>query len=107
MAAIDLEGDNFVLIYSQAGNKNPREVKCWLMATIKSCVKVKLKQLLEETKEMRDIQDIAEKMGLTKKEIFYELWNQSAKNSKQDIDILLETEDYPTISTQVKNVIKK
>lgn len=40
------------------------------MATIESSVKKKLKVLLDETKDMRDIQDIAEKMGLRKKEIF-------------------------------------
>lgn len=77
------------------------------MATIESSVKIKLKELLDETKDMRDIQDIAEKMGLTKKEIFFELWNQSPKNTKQDIDILLETEDYATISAQIKNTLRK
>lgn len=62
---------------------------------------------MHRTKDTQEIQDVAEKMGLTKKEIFLELWNQSPKKSRADFDILLETEDYHTIIAQIKNTLKK
>mgnify|MGYP000854555254 CR=1 FL=1 len=43
MTAIDLDGDRFLLVYSKAANSNIRETKYWLMATIESTIKTKLK----------------------------------------------------------------
>jgi predicted regulator of amino acid metabolism with ACT domain len=96
-----------VVIYTRLNNRNPRELKYWLTGTVSTNVKLKLKDLMSRTKDTLEIQDVAEKMGLTKKEIFLELWNQSTKSTKEDFDILLETEDYHTIIAQIKNTLKK
>jgi hypothetical protein len=60
-----------------------------------------------DSHDLQDIQDVAEKMGLMKKEIFLELWGQSSKRTKNDFDILLETEDYKTIMAQIKVALRK
>lgn len=59
MTAIDLDGDRFLLVYAKAVNSNLRETKYWLMATVESTVKTKLKQLLVDTRDLQDIQDVA------------------------------------------------
>jgi hypothetical protein len=107
MAAIDLEGDKFLLVHAHASNRSTQYTKYWLMTTIESNVKAKLKELLMDSHDLQDIQDVAEKMGLMKKEIFLELWGQSSKRTKNDLDILLETEDYKTIMAQIKVALRK
>lgn len=46
-------------------------------------------------------------MGMKKKEMFLELWCQSSKRTKADLDILLETEDYKIIMAELKKALRK
>ena len=62
---------------------------------------------MDRTSDQHEIHEIAEKMGMSRCEIFLELWQQSKKNRKEDFDILLETEDYRTIISQLKGALRK
>jgi hypothetical protein len=59
-----------------------------------------LEQLYEKS-------NIAEKMGLSKREAFLELWLRSAKSSIVDFQILLSTRHFPTIEAQVEHKLKR
>ena len=41
--------------------------------------------------------DIAHKIGLSRRDIFLELWNKSGKSEVDDYKFLLDTLDYETI----------
>ncbi len=96
-----------MLIYVHSKCRSARELKYWMTGTIKSSIKTKLGEFIQKTKDHSDIQDVAEKMGMTKCEVYLELWNQSTRNTMEDFKILMKTEDYKTIITQVKNTLKK
>jgi len=40
------------------------------------------------------------------KEVYYELWKRSEKSNKIDFQILIATEDYPTIEREVERKLK-
>lgn len=42
--------------------------------------------------------DMAEKMGLTTREIYLQLWSRSLQSRKEDYSILIATKDYNTIN---------
>jgi hypothetical protein len=50
---------------------------------------------------------MAMKMGLTKKEIYLRLWNNSSKCDIVDYQFLLDTMDYNTIRAEIENKLKK
>lgn len=99
--------DAFVLVYVPSKQRNPRETKYWIIGTQRTSIKSKMKDLMHTTTDQTVIFEVAEKMGMTRCEIFLELWQQSKKNRKEDFDILLETEDYRTIISQVKSALRK
>jgi len=74
---------------------------------VRSNIKSKLREMMRNTTDQAEIHDIAEKMGMNRCEIFLELWQQSKKNRKEDFDLLLETEDYRTIISQLKGALRK
>jgi hypothetical protein len=91
LTALPLSDDGFLLLFEPAKPKSLRETKYWLIGTVKSSIKTKLKELMSRTSDQHEIHEIAEKMGMSRCEIFLELWQQSKKNRKEDFDILLET----------------
>lgn len=68
--AVDLSDDRFVIFYVHSKNRNPKELKYWVTGTVSTNIKLKLRDLMQRTTDTQEIQDVAEKMGLTKKEIF-------------------------------------
>jgi len=46
-------------------------------------------------------------MGLSRKEIYLRLWNNSEKNSVEDFKILLDTFDYEIIKLEIEKKLKK
>jgi hypothetical protein len=47
------------------------------------------------------------RMGLSRKEIYLRLWNNSEKNSVEDFKILLDTFDYEIIKLEIEKKLKK
>lgn len=45
--------------------------------------------------------DMAEKMGLERKNIYLRLWNNSGKSELEDYKLLLDTLDYDTIRQEI------
>jgi hypothetical protein len=45
--------------------------------------------------------DIAFKIGLTRKQVYLELWMRSAKSTISDYKFLLDTMDYETIKQEI------
>lgn len=57
--------------------------------------------------ELYEKSHIAEKMGLSKRDAFLELWMRSSKSSIIDFQILLSTRDFPTIEGQIEHKLKR
>lgn len=51
--------------------------------------------------------DMAEKMGLSIKEIYLELWNRSNQEKQEDFSLLIATKDYNSIKNEVIRKLKK
>ena len=51
--------------------------------------------------------DIAQKMGMTDKEIYIEIWNRSNQCSGSDYKVLIATKDYQTIKDEVMKKLRK
>ena len=47
------------------------------------------------------------KMGLTRKEIYLRLWNNSTKCDIDDFQFLLDTMDYETVRAEIEAKLKK
>ena len=50
---------------------------------------------------------MAEKMGLTIREIYLELWNRSSQEKPNDYSLLICTKDYTTIKDEVMRKLRK
>jgi hypothetical protein len=59
LTAISLNDDRFAIFYVPTRNRNPRETKYYVMGTIKSNIKSKLKDLIKRTNDLQEIQDVA------------------------------------------------
>jgi hypothetical protein len=59
LTAIGLNDDRFAIFYVPTKNRNSRETKYYVMGTIKSNIKSKLKDLIKRTNDPQEIQDVA------------------------------------------------
>lgn len=55
---------------------------------------------------LQDTCSEAKKLGMTNKEVYYELWRRSSKTSKMDYHILISTEDFGTIEREIEKKLK-
>jgi hypothetical protein len=51
--------------------------------------------------------DMARKIGLTRTEIYLELWNKTNKHEIEEFQFLLGTLDYETIKKEIEKKMKK
>lgn len=61
----------------------------------------------EEFVHIEERADMANKMGLERKEIYLRLWNNSNKNQVEDYNLLLDTLHYDTIKAEIEKKLKK
>lgn len=50
---------------------------------------------------LQDTCSEAKKLGMSNKDVYYELWKRSNKTSKVDYHILISTEDFGTIEKEI------
>lgn len=106
--------DNFMLIYQMCPSHNPKvggEIDYLISVTQKQSVEEKLDEIfnfdngdelsrLSKPENFHLIQekcDMAFKIGLSRKQVYLQLWNRSNKRSVGDFKFLLDTFDYETI----------
>lgn len=67
-----------------------------------------LKEMTENNFErIQEKCDMAFKIGLSRKQVYLELWNKSNKKQISDYKFLLDTMDYDTIKDEIEKKLKK
>lgn len=108
VSPLSLSDDKFILLFKLHNKGNTKETRYWITSTIETSIKIKLESIFKRSSNNnKEIFESAEKMGMERSEIFNELWMQSGKKSKEDFNILLQSEDYKVITDGIRNVLKK
>lgn len=114
---------NFVLFFQvkpEFNRKTKGEIDYLITVTQKLTIAEKLSQIFtfKSARELRKVAkrnyglieekcDIAFKIGLSRKQVYLELWMRSAKATISDYKFLLDTMDYETIKQEIEKKLKK
>lgn len=120
---LEMLNGNFMLFYQikpEFNKKTKGEIDYLIILTQKLTVTQKLNEIFnfKSHQDLRDIVannysviedkcDIAFKIGLSRRDVFLELWNKSGKTEVDDFNFLLDTLDYDTIKAEIEKKLKK
>lgn len=122
-SCLEMLNGNFVLFFQVKPELNRKlrgEIDYVFMVTQKLSIQEKLNEIFSfkspkelkwltenEFEKIQEKCDMAFKIGLSKKQVYLELWNRSNKREISDYKFLLDTMDYQTIKQEIEFKLKK